>query len=428
MPVRLLPALHDPSRMSIQAEVVSSACSQCQNAGWRGHSQLSSLSLRYSLMLLCVLILFSSPTNGEDKASLSVETPLIAMKGPTATFEVDSRIAITAPAGTKKLRVWIPLPPTTGTQVIRNRRIETFPREIEPQIAEEPTFGNQFAYLEFDSPAGGQEIRHTFVAEIAQLNWDVDYASIEAPRSWPDAFDPYRQADPRSDQANDYREILGEIQSAATSESEQLMNAIRWVDDNLTYDHVQASLSANPAHALEFRRGHCSDYHGLCGAFARDIGYPSRVLYGTQMFDKGSPSHCKLEVFLPPYGWVTYDLSETQKLVLKTARNESLSADERKTLGEQVRQRTLKGFRENTWLLVTRGQNFPLMPKASVETVPIIRTIYAEADGVPLVEPDPSNPENKTFSWMTMHRVDEIGNHGRRFSALDLNQDDSPTE
>lgn len=425
MPVRLLPALHDPSRMSIQVEVVSSVCSQCQSAGGRRHFCLSSQRMRFSLMLLCVLILFPSPIKGEEATPLSVETPLTATKGPTATFEVDSRIAITAPAGTKKLRVWIPLPPTTGTQVIRNRRIETFPREVDPQIAKEPTFGNQFAYLEFDSPAGGQEIRHTFVAEIAQLKWSVDYAAIEAPRQWPDAFDPYRRADPRSEQANDYRQILGEIQSA-TSESEQLMNAIRWVDNNLTYDHVQASLSANPAHAVEFRRGHCSDYHGLCGAFARDIGYPSRVLYGTQMFDKGSPSHCKLEVFLPPYGWVTYDLSETQKLVLKTSQNEELTAAERKAIGEQVRERTLKGFRENTWLLVTRGQNYPLMPKASVETVPIIRTIYAEADGVPLVEPDPSNPENKTFSWMTMHRVDEIGNQGRQFSTLDPTELGSP--
>ncbi len=155
---------------------------------------------------------------------------------------------------------------------------------------------------------------------------------------------------------------------------------MRWIDQNLTYDHVNASLSADPMHAMLHRCGHCSDYHGLCGTLAREIGYPSRVLYGLQMFDKGSPSHCKLEVFLPPYGWVSYDLSETQKLALKIAADESLTSQERESLVCAIKDRTMRGFRENTWLLVTRGVNYELAPPAS-KRVSIVRTIYAEADG-----------------------------------------------
>ena len=132
------------------------------------------------------------------------------------------------------------------------------------------------------------------------------------------------------------------------------MKAIEWVDQHLTYDSANASLTADPAHGLIHRRGHCSDYHGLCGTFAREIGYPSRVLYGLQMFDKGSPSHCKLEVYMPPYGWVSYDLSETQKLALKVSKDEALLPEKRKKNADLIRQRTLNGFRENTWLLVTR--------------------------------------------------------------------------
>ena len=368
-------------------------------------------------ILSALLSLTQSTAIGEQSDVTAPDSPSTASKSHWATYRVDSRVAITAPAKTRKLRVWLPIPPTTDTQVIKERRIETFPREIEALLTTEPRFGNRFAYFEFDSPDGAQEIRHTFTAEIAELAWHVDYATVQPSTDWPTEFELYRQPDPRSQDAVGYQDILRDIQAAANQQSEQLMEAIRWVDKNLAYDSVQASLSANPAHALEFRRGHCSDYHGLCSSFARDIGYPARVLYGTQMFDKGSPSHCKLEVYLPPYGWVTYDLSETQKLTVKILEDPQLSATQRRELSQRIKLRTLRGFRENTWLLVTRGENFPLVPVAAADSVPIIRTIYAEADGIPLPEPDPSNPANKTFAWMTMHRVDAVGGNARRFSS-----------
>ena len=61
--------------------------------------------------------------------------------------------------------------------------------------------------------------------------------------------------------------------------------------------------------------GHCSDYHGLCAAFGRALGVPMRVTYGINPFPKNSPSHCKMEAYLPPYGWVSFDVSETQLLI-----------------------------------------------------------------------------------------------------------------
>ena len=116
---------------------------------------------------------------------------------------------------------------------------------------------------------------------------------------------------------------------------------------------------------------------------------------------------------MPPYGWVSYDLSETQKLAVKISRDENLLPASRKKAAELVRQRTLNGFRENTWLLVTRGENYPLVPAAS-KPVSIVRTIYAEADGIPLTEGAAAD----TGTWLTMQRVDEVGDNSRRFSVL----------
>jgi len=106
-------------------------------------------------------------------------------------------------------------------------------------------------------------------------------------------------------------------------------------------------------------------------------------------------------------------LSETQKLALKIQANGNLTAEQQTKMSKQVRQRTLNGFRENTWLLVTRGENYPLAPAASTP-VSVLRTIHAEADGIALKE----GASMDSGTWMTMQRVEEIGSAGRRFSVL----------
>jgi hypothetical protein len=110
-----------------------------------------------------------------------------------------------------------------------------------------------------------------------------------------------------------------------------------------------------------------------------------------------------LEAFLPPYGWVSYDVSETQKLAAIIAKDPVLTTARREQLIAAARERLHRGFRENSWLLLTRGTDYSLVPAAS-RPVRIVRTIYAEADGVPLPEPDPANAEARAFSWMTAHR------------------------
>jgi hypothetical protein len=175
-----------------------------------------------------------------------------------------------------------------------------------------------------------------------------------------------------------------------------------WVNTNFTYDHVAASLQASSLHALSKRRGHCSDYHSFCASLGRLMGYPTRVTYGINPFPKPSPSHCKLEAYLPPYGWVSFDVSETQKLIELIGRDKSLSESRKKELSELAQQRLFSGFRDNCWFVQTRGTDYDLAPPAAKRAA-VVRTIYAEADGVALSEPDPSNKNQREFSWMTVH-------------------------
>lgn len=327
--------------------------------------------------------------------------PYQAELSQPVNYEVDFSVVVTAPYHTKKLRVWLPLPPSDEVQQVTRRELSTFPLNVKPQIAKEPLYGNEFAYFEFDHPEGGQIIRHRFHAGVHQLKWQVDPEQVKLVEDWPAAFDPYFRRESAVADVRLFEQTLQHIRRAGDRKPD-LFAMMNWVDKNLEYDHANASLKADAAFALKNRRGHCSDYHGLCATMGQALGSPTRVTYGINLFPKNSPSHCKLEAFLPPYGWVSYDVSETQRMVAAIAKNENLGPEQKQRLAKAAQQRLLRGFRDNTWLLVTRGTDYDLEPPAS-KPVAVVRTIYAEADGVPLPDPDPANPEKREFGWMTAH-------------------------
>ena len=135
--------------------------------------------------------------------------------------------------------------------------------------------------------------------------------------------------------------VLKAIVPEPASSARDLFQVMNWIEKNISYDHGNASLKADPNHALSQRAGHCSDYHGLCAALGRALGYPTRVTYGLMLYPKNSPSHCRIEAYLPPYGWVSFDLSETQQMIQRIQADKKLDAKTRDKLTQAARARLL---------------------------------------------------------------------------------------
>jgi transglutaminase-like putative cysteine protease len=359
------------------------------------------------LLFLCVLTLTgwlsSAPGDGPAKSDLDPNLPYQARRSNPVTYDVDFAVVVTAPYHTKKLQVWLPLPQTDAAQEVEEDSITTWPMQVTHKVARESTFGNQFAHFEFDHPEGGQIIRHKFKIKVWELHWDVDPAKVVKVPRWPSSFDPYLKSDRTVQVDERFQEAAREIVPERKNPAEDLAAVMDWLGKNMIYDHSQASLQASSVHALTKKTGHCSDYHGLCAAFGRALGFPTRVTYGINPFPKNSPSHCKIEAYLPPYGWVSFDVSETQKLVGDIKKAKTLSDQEKSELVRAATERLRSGFRDNTWYLQTRGTDYDLSPPAS-KRVPVVRTLYAEADGVALPDPDPANPKKQEFAWMTLHQ------------------------
>ncbi len=358
------------------------------------------------LLLLPAVVLIgtcSAPAGPREKNGLDPELPYQARKGNPVTYDVEFVAVVTAPAHTRLLRVWLPLPPSDAGQEVQEKGFRIFPLTVAPRIAREAVFGNRFAYFEFPHPEGAQVIRHTFKVKVWELHWDVDPPKVTAVRQWPAGFEKYLRSDRSVVVSDRLRTLAAAIVPRSRGPAADLAAVLGWVNEHVKYDHADASLRASSEHALKLGHGHCSDYHGLCAAFGRGLGFPTRVTYGINPFPKNSPSHCKLEAFLPPYGWVSFDVSETQQLMARIRKDGRLGAADMDRLVRAARRRLLGGFRDNTWFVQTRGTDYDLAPPAA-HKVAVVRTLYAEADGVALPDPDPANPGKREFAWMTAHR------------------------
>ena len=331
------------------------------------------------------------------------DQPYSATRADPVTYDIDFRVIVTAPQNTKKLRVWVPVPRSDGGQDVKPGTFTTFPTDVKPTAHTEAVFGNAFAYFEFDDPRGAQIITHRFKAAVWEQRWNVVPAKVARVEKWPASFAPYRRDESRVRVNDKFKKLADTIAGGKSNPAAELNEILAWAHENLTYDHTNTSLGASADHALEKKRGDCSDYHGLCASLGRALGLPTRVVYGLHLFPKNLPAHCKLEAFLPPYGWVSFDVSETQRLIKLIEARPGLKPEERAALVRAAAERLRGGFRDNTWLLHTKGTDYDLAPKASAK-VPLVATIYAEADGKPLPLPDPADPTKREFAWMTAHK------------------------
>ena len=361
--------------------------------------------MKNTVWCCCAMILagvaISAPA--QESTNLDPEAPYQGVKSDPVTYEVELSAVVTPPYKAKVLKVWMPIPPSDAAQDVRGSKFTTYPTAVAPKIGAEPLYGNRFAYFEFHEPQGAQMIRHQFTVKSWQIHWNIDAANVSQVKRWPEGFQKYLRSEPLIPLDERVQTVARQIVPKTTNALRDMTSVMGWVQAVMKYSHEDCSLQGSAIHALDRKIGHCSDYHGLCNSLGRALGYPTRIVYGINPTPKNSPSHCKLEAYLPPYGWVCFDVSETQQLIARIKKDDRLDDAKKESLIAAAVRRTNEGFRDNTWFLQTRGSDYDLAPPAQ-RKVAVVRTIYAEADGVSYPEPDPANPKQTAFSWMTMHR------------------------
>ena len=190
-------------------------------------------------------LLLATGAKAADEPLLDPGQPYQAQRSNPVTYDVDFSVVVTAPAKTKVLKVWLPLPQTDPGQEVTEEGLSTFPTTVEGTITQEPVNKNKFAYFEFAAPQGAQIIRHKFKIKVWELHWNIDPDKIVAVDNWPATFDRYRRGETQSVVVDErFEKLVKQIVPKPSNPLRDMASVIAWVGKNIQYDHNDASLQA----------------------------------------------------------------------------------------------------------------------------------------------------------------------------------------
>lgn len=267
-----------------------------------------------------------------------------------------------APAGAKRLDLWLPLPSSTAAQRVT---IEDIATPVAYGLATDPATGTRMIHMTFADDA----LRETSIAitcrvrSIERKRDDERSAFMDAPKPrdlMPDALAPW----------NAGPEAMAKAAAGPTEDPLEAGRAFyRAVLDHMRYSKDGTGWGrGDVTHACSAGFGNCTDFHSLFIAMARSRGIPARFIMGFPLPEtRGSGEvkgyHCWAEFWVDGIGWVPVDASEADKHPeLADYYFGSLTADR---------------------VAFTQGRDLTLVPPQQGPPLNFFIYPYAELDGVP---------------------------------------------
>src|SRR6185436_9035029 len=218
------------------------------------------------------------------------------------------------PAGTKKLRVWLPAPQDSTVQTIKNL---TFSREA--KVGVEPKYGNKIAYFEIDNPGATAEVAMKFECTRLEIKTDLDALKSDG-KDEADAFTVYRKADKLVLVDDEMKQMSDKIVAGKSGTLEKSRAIYDHVVSKMTYDkNHQGWGLGSTRHACDVGKGNCTDFHALFNSLCRAQGIASGfeiglyLPYGRKSDEKLGGYHCWAFFRVPGKTWVPVDASEASR-------------------------------------------------------------------------------------------------------------------
>lgn len=282
------------------------------------------------------------------------------------TFEVEYvGKVLEIPAGTKKLRVWMPVPETTTVQEIRNLSFSK-----EPKFAVEPKYGNKIAYWEIENPGAAADVTMKFGCTRREIKTDLEALKTEG-KDDAAAFAVYRNPDKLVYVNDEIKKMAAEITKGKEGTVAKARAIYDYVVSKMTYDKNHEGWGrGSTEHACKVGKGNCTDFHALFNSLCRAEGIASGfeiglyLPYARKSDEKLGGYHCWAFFRVPGKTWVPVDCSEAARF-----------ADKKEPF--------FGGHTSNRVTLST-GRDITLEPKQEGAPLNYFLNPYAEADGKPV--------------------------------------------
>jgi transglutaminase-like putative cysteine protease len=286
--------------------------------------------------------------------------------GDTRTFEVGYTGQIKdIPAGTKKLRVWLPVPQDSTVQSIRDL---TFSREM--NLGTESKYGNKIAYAEIESPGAAVEITMKFTCARNEVKSDLAKLAGDG-NDPPNSFPVFRGPDALVTIDDEIKKIAADVTRGKKDTVEKARAIYEYVLEKMSYDKSGKGWgTGSTKFACEEGKGNCTDFHALFNSLCRALGIASGFEIGLYVpYEKGKQEtlggyHCWAFFRVPGKSWVPVDASEADRF--------------------PDRAKYFFGGHTSNRVTLSTGRDIVLAPKQDGAPLNYFLNPYAEADGKPV--------------------------------------------
>jgi transglutaminase-like putative cysteine protease len=225
------------------------------------------------------------------------------------------------PAGTRHVRVWIPLASSAPSQTVRVEQIKSSV-PVHPTL--EGEYGNRMLYAEWNaaSPGGPPPVvaitvrYHVIRRQFSRGDFAHLMRYNRDPWTTPVTLARYLQPDHLVPVDGRIRQLATANTQGRNGEIAKAHAIYDYIFHNMRYDKSGAGWGRGDAlWACDAHHGNCTDFHSLFISMARAEHIPARFQIGFPLPEDQSQGmipgyHCWAEFYVDGVGWVPVDISE----------------------------------------------------------------------------------------------------------------------
>jgi transglutaminase-like putative cysteine protease len=272
--------------------------------------------VRLPVLSLLLLLSFPAPHLTAQNASNSQKfSPARRTFHFTYSFTVKE-----IPTGTRRVRVWVPVPHTDEHQTVRVLAVKG---PVKTQMTQEAEYGNRMMYAEIQNPAA-DKAEFTLEYQVTRREYSRgDYAKLERtdqkPSLVPVSMNRLIAPDSLIPTDGKIKDLAAEVTGSQNGAVAKAKAAYDYFFTNMRYDKTGSGWGRGDAvWACDAKRGNCTDFHSPFIGVLRADGIPARFDIGFPLpenKDKGDiPGyHCWAEFYASKIGWTPVDISEAWK-------------------------------------------------------------------------------------------------------------------
>jgi len=273
------------------------------------------LRLIVASLLLCVAVSTAFAQSGTPATPKEIFSP------PERKFEFTYSFTLKdLPAGTKLVRIWVPVPPNDKHQSAAMSHIDS---PVQSHLGKETEYGNQIRYFELPNPGPG-EYKFTLIYDVTRREYSRgDYAQLERkdtpPGVVPASMTRFVEPDKLIPTDGVIQEMAQKVTGNDTGTVAKAHAAYEYLFTTMKYDKSGTGWGRGDAvWACDAKRGNCTDFHSPFIGMLRADKIPARFEIGFPLpegKDEGDiPGyHCWAEFYSSNIGWIPVDISEAWK-------------------------------------------------------------------------------------------------------------------